>query len=90
MNPPPPLSLPEIAAHLRDLHARAPDHAITHHFPDIAAQLDRADRELRHLRGLSARIGDIPTPEDLRFLDSTHEHWLRQQHEIDAEIASGA
>lgn len=90
MNPPAPHGLPAIAAYLRDLAMNSPYHTQAGRFRDMAMQIDRADRELRHLGGLSARIRDIPSPEDLKFLADTHDHWQRAQAEIDAESASGA
>lgn len=90
MNQLPPRGLPATAAYLRDLAATGQHPTPAGHFREIAAQLDRSDRELRHLRGLAARIRDIPTPEDLQFLADIDEDWRRAQDDINAEIASGA
>lgn len=82
--------LSRIATSLRNLARLDSLHPHAEKLRDHAAQLDRADRELRHLRGLASRLQGAPELHDLTWLRDTHEHWMREQAEIDAEIASGA
>lgn len=79
-----------IATSLRNLARLDSLHPHAEKLRDHAATLDRADRELRHLRGLASRLQDAPSPSDFKWLSDTHRHWMREQAEIDAEIASGA
>ena len=76
-------SLPNLAR-LDSLHPHA--EKLQNH----AAQLNRADQELRHLRGLASLLQDAPSPTDFKWLSDTHQHCMREQAEIDAGIASGA
>lgn len=65
MNQPAPRGPPPTAAYLRDLATRSRFHTRADHFHDIAAQLDRANPKLRHLKGLSAYIRDHHAPRDI-------------------------
>lgn len=90
MNRPAPRGLSAIATYLRNLATIGHYQDRADHFHHMAAQIDSADRELRHLRALSTRIRDCSTPEDLQFLIDVDEDWRRTQAKIDAELASGA
>ena len=84
MNQLAPRGLPAIAAYLRDLATRSRFHTRADHFHDIAAQLVQANRELQHLRGLSARVRDHLTPEGIELFFTIDRQWQPTQDELDA------
>ena len=90
MNRPAPRGLSAIAAYLRDIATRSRVHTRADHFHDIATQLDQANRELQHLRGLSARLRDHLTPERIELFFAIDRQWRRTHYESDVELASGA